>query len=201
MPGAHNISDLNKLKEVLKDKYNLDSTIFFQEENKFICINNASLPLLRSIILPYMEPSMLGIFQFNPVSSNNTSISTIDTGGLTKNNLVPVKMYENTDKLKELIIKDNRNRSGVYCWVNKENGNSYVGSSQNLEKRFTQYFNYNHISYPKRNLRIYKALLKYGYSGFRLEILEYCYPEILLEREQFYFDTCNPEYNILKVAI
>ena len=78
---------------------------------------------------------MLGIFQFNPVSSNNTSISTIDTGGLTKNNLVPVKMYENTDKLKELIIKDNRNRSGVYCWVNKENGNSYVGSSQNLEKR------------------------------------------------------------------
>ena len=30
-----NISDLNKLTEVLKDKYNLDSTILFLKENKF----------------------------------------------------------------------------------------------------------------------------------------------------------------------
>jgi group I intron endonuclease len=47
---------------------------------------------------------------------------------------------------------------------------------------------------------IYKALLKYGYAAFRLEILEYCSPEVLLQREQYYFDTFNPEYNILKVA-
>jgi len=47
---------------------------------------------------------------------------------------------------------------------------------------------------------IYKALLKYGYAAFRLEILEYCSPEVLLQREQYYFDTLNPEYNILKVA-
>ncbi len=47
---------------------------------------------------------------------------------------------------------------------------------------------------------IYKALLKYGYAGFRLEILEYCSPEVLLKREQFYFDTFSPDYNILKVA-
>lgn len=47
---------------------------------------------------------------------------------------------------------------------------------------------------------IYKALLKYGYAGFRLEILEYCSPEVLLQREQFYFDLFNPEFNILKVA-
>jgi group I intron endonuclease len=72
--------------------------------------------------------------------------------------------------------------------VNLDSGKSYIGSAKNLSTRFKQYFNYNHISYPKRNLRIYKALLKYGYSGFRLEILEYCYLEILLEREQFYFD-------------
>lgn len=44
---------------------------------------------------------------------------------------------------------------------------------------------------------IYKALLKYGYAGFRLEILEYCSPEILLARQQFFLDYYNPEYNIL----
>lgn len=133
---------------------------------------------------------------YNSVSSTYICKRTI----FTSSSLEPVKVYLNPDKEKELIIRDNKDRAGVYRWVNLDSGKSYIGSSSNLSTRFKQYFNYNHISYPKRNLRIYKALLKYGYSGFRLEILEYCYLEILLEREQFYFDTWNPEYNILKVA-
>lgn len=64
----------------------------------------------------------------------------------------------------------------------------------------SQYYNYNHISDTKHNMTIYKALLRYGYAGFRLEILEYCTLEELIEREQFYIDICKPEYNILKVA-
>lgn len=44
------------------------------------------------------------------------------------------------------------------------------------------------------------ALLKYGYAEFRLEILEYCPSSIVLDREQFYIDKLNPEYNILKIA-
>lgn len=47
---------------------------------------------------------------------------------------------------------------------------------------------------------IYKALLKYGHSSFKLDILEYCSPNVLIEREQHYFDQLKPEYNILKVA-
>lgn len=47
---------------------------------------------------------------------------------------------------------------------------------------------------------IYKALLRYGYAAFRLEILEFCTQEELMEREQFYIDKYKPEYNILKVA-
>lgn len=47
---------------------------------------------------------------------------------------------------------------------------------------------------------IARALLKYGYSNFRLEILEYCDPTICLEREQYYLNTLNPEFNILKIA-
>jgi group I intron endonuclease len=44
------------------------------------------------------------------------------------------------------------------------------------------------------------ALLKYGYSNFRLEILEYCEKKETVSREQHYFDLFKPEYNILKVA-
>ena len=81
-----------------------------------------------------------------------------------------------------------------------ESGKSYVGSAKNLSIRFKQYFNYNHLTAPKRNMTIYKALLKYGYGGFRLEVLEYCDLKVLLKREQFYMDKFNPEYNILKFA-
>ena len=113
---------------------------------------------------------------------------------------VPVRVYPYPDKEKELIVNENKGRTGVYRWVHIESEKSYIGSSIKLNIRFKQYFNFNHISYPKRNLIIYKALLKYGYAGFRLEILEYCSPEVLLKREQFYFDTFSPDYNILKVA-
>jgi hypothetical protein len=33
-----------------------------------------------------------------------------------------------------------------------------------------------------------------------LEIIEYCDPTIIIEREQYYLDNLRPEYNILKVA-
>lgn len=33
-----------------------------------------------------------------------------------------------------------------------------------------------------------------------LEILEYCSVDVLIKRQQYYFDKCKPEYNILKVA-
>ena len=47
---------------------------------------------------------------------------------------------------------------------------------------------------------IHKALLKNGYSNFSLEILEYCSLQNILEREQYYIDNLEPEYNILKLV-
>ena len=47
---------------------------------------------------------------------------------------------------------------------------------------------------------IYKALLAHGLDNFKLEILEYCDCSQLIEREQYYIDLLNPEYNVLKVA-
>jgi hypothetical protein len=47
---------------------------------------------------------------------------------------------------------------------------------------------------------LYRALLKYGYYNFSLDILEYCEPNVKIEREQYYIDLLKPEYNILKKA-
>ncbi len=47
---------------------------------------------------------------------------------------------------------------------------------------------------------INKALLKYGYSNFKLEIFEYCDKADTLKREQYYLDLIKPNYNILKLA-
>lgn len=45
-----------------------------------------------------------------------------------------------------------------------------------------------------------RALLKYGYSNFKLEMLEYCEPANAINREQYYINLLNPEYNILQNA-
>ena len=52
------------------------------------------------------------------------------------------------------------------------------------------------------NSLIYRAILKYGYINFTLEILEYCETnkDMLLQKEQYYMDTLKPEYNIMKQA-
>lgn len=39
---------------------------------------------------------------------------------------------------------------------------------------------------------IYRALLKYGYINFTLEILEYTDISSVVEREQYYSDKLNP---------
>jgi group I intron endonuclease len=49
-------------------------------------------------------------------------------------------------------------------------------------------------------MSISKALIKYGYSNFTLEILEFCDPSNAILREQHYIDILKPEYNILKTA-
>jgi group I intron endonuclease len=118
----------------------------------------------------------------------------------TSSEILAERVYINADQDKELIVNENKGRTGIYRWVHRESGKTYIGSSNKLNLRFKQYFNYNHISYPKRNMPICKALLKYGYAEFSLEILEYCSTDVLLKKEQYYFDKCKPEYNILKIA-
>nr|UEX92781.1 GIY endonuclease [Ophiocordyceps lanpingensis] len=124
-----------------------------------------------------------------------------------------------------MVIKENRNKTGVYYRIHLETARRYVGSSVNLGKLwlairsmrawtpwtpaehppknifffYSSYYNYNHLS--SNNMLICKALSKYGYSAFRLEISELCSLEELLDREQYYINKYKPEFNILKIHL
>lgn len=116
--------------------------------------------------------------------------------------ITPVKSYLNAGIDKKRIYDENKNKVGIYCWTNLTNNNCYVGSSSDLRKRLSWYFRFNHLNKLAESSvsLICRALLKYGYSKFRLDILEYCDANLLIDREQYYIDLLKPKYNILLVA-
>ena len=85
--------------------------------------------------------------------------------------------------------------------TNKVNGKSYIGSSVDLGRRFSNYFSPKHLQnvLGRSESLIYRALLKYSYSNFKLEV-EYCKPEECLAKEQECLDRLEHEYNILPTA-
>lgn len=61
----------------------------------------------------------------------------------------------------------------IYCYKNKLNGHTYVGQTNNIERRhkehMTRAFNEKHIEY---NSLFHKKIRQYGIDNFTLEILE-----------------------------
>jgi len=118
--------------------------------------------------------------------------------------VVPARVYENADIQKAEIRKENKGKAGIYRWVNLKNGKCYVGSGADLSKRLALYYSDTTLrtSLKKYKSAIYSSMLKYGPSGFRLEILEYCekVKAVILSREQYYIDLLKPLYNLLQTA-
>jgi hypothetical protein len=110
----------------------------------------------------------------------------------------PIIIYINADTDKLNLFADNRGKVGVYRWINKISGNTYVGSSINISVRMYTYFSLRSLA--KSNRPIDRALLKHGFSNFSLEILEYCNEDNVLKREQYFIDLLKPEYNIVQTA-
>ena len=131
------------------------------------------------------------------VKSNNKYTCSYST--MSSSNNKSIKFYEDAYSMKKSIIKDNKNKSGIYKWTNKISNDVYIGQSIDLSKRFIRYFNLSYLK-NRETLVISRALIKYGYNNFSLEILEYCDIADLTEREQYYLDTLKPRYNTLKIA-
>lgn len=79
---------------------------------------------------------------------------------------------------------------GIYAIENKQNGKLYIGSSVNIENRFSS-----HLSKLRNgkhdNDYLQKAWNKYGEAYFDFVILELSNTDELLFREQFWIDLLN----------
>ena len=114
-------------------------------------------------------------------------------------NLVPLIAYDNFKENRINILKQQKDKSGIYCLINKNNGHSYVGSSINLASRMRNYLNTAFLKSKQNiNMPIVKALLKYNPSNFKLLILEYVDLKTLTLRETYYITYVLPYYNVLK---
>jgi len=145
-------------------------------------------------------------YKFNKVSINYLNKRLYSSNNKPNNSegssIEAIASYYNPLDLRSTIYKENLNKAGIYCWTNLITGKIYIGSSSNLGKRFSGYFSINFLKREtlKTKSMIYFALLKYGHSSFKLEILEYCDSKVLISREQIYLDLLKPEYNILDKA-
>jgi group I intron endonuclease len=102
------------------------------------------------------------------------------------------------------MIRELKDKAGIYIIINKINLNKYVGSAitNNLYQRFNRHMlNFHGSKFLK------KSVLKHGLNNFIFGILEY-YPEALTSKDQnklfeletMYISLLLPEYNILKEA-
>ena len=118
----------------------------------------------------------------NPNNSNNKHI-------LEKlENIQAEVKFIGIKECKTNILLNVKNKAGVYMFFNLINGNTYIGSSVKLDRRFRVHIS----SIGSVNLPLYNALNKYGLNNFAFVILQYCEPEenvcLGLEVSQSYLD-------------
>lgn len=85
--------------------------------------------------------------------------------------------------------------SGIYRILNKINGNCYIGSSLNVEKRYKH-----HLSTLRHNSSrcsiLQKAFNKYGEDNFEFQVILCCKPEYRLYYEQQLIRELNSQYDV-----
>ena len=73
---------------------------------------------------------------------------------------------------------------GIYKITKKENGKSYIGQSNDIERRIKEH-------QYKRDIPIELAIQKYGVNAFEYEIIEECSLDKLDEREMYWINYYN----------
>jgi len=92
----------------------------------------------------------------------------------------------------------NKDEFVIYQITNIINSKIYLGSAKYFAGRKGNHY-YKLRNNKHHNKHLQNSYNKYG-DVFKFEIIEYCSSENLVEREQYYIDTLNPDYNILKEA-
>ena len=83
---------------------------------------------------------------------------------------------------------------GIYKITKKSNGKSYIGQSNNIERRFIEH----QTKGKSSRIPVDVAIEKYGKDAFNYEIIEECTLDELNEKEKYwisYYNTLNNGYN------
>lgn len=93
---------------------------------------------------------------------------------------------------------------GIYKIVNKINGKYYLGSSEDIKKRWKSHL-YDLRHNRHHSIHLQRAWNKYGEENFTFNIVEKVATKMLLEKEQYHLDTYTPwndkvGYNMSKSA-
>ena len=93
---------------------------------------------------------------------------------------------------------------GIYKITNKTTNRFYIGSSNNIERRWKTHSR-NLKAGNHHNLHLQRSWLKYGETDFEFEVVEKTTPEQLVSRENYYLVVLQPfwrsgGYNIGKTA-
>jgi len=154
---------------------------------------------LNSLVASNNNPLLNIDLKFNIRTYSTSNLPTLKEKQDNTENLVPLIAYDNFKENRVNIFKEQKDKSGIYCLINKNNGHSYVGSSINLASRMRNYLNTAFLKSKQNiNMPIVKALLKYNPSNFKLLILEHVDLKTLTLRETYYITYVLPYYNVLK---
>ena len=81
---------------------------------------------------------------------------------------------------------------GIYMLTNSITGERYIGASKDIRKRI---WGHKKDAKANRKLKISKAIAKYGFDNFKVEVLEVCSVDELDEKEVAWIANLKPEYN------
>lgn len=84
--------------------------------------------------------------------------------------------------------------TGVYKITNLQTGDSYIGSSKNVKRRWMDHKKPCERTKQPNN-KLYKDMQKYGLDNFKFELIEETTEDQRKSREQYYIQTMMPTYN------
>lgn len=150
------------------------------------------------------------------IKINNTIVYDMEAiywFSLNKNGFIIPTSHVSHESQYQNYLKELKNRPGIYIYQYLLDKNIiYIGSSINVVKRLVQH-RYSSNKGIKSCPKFYYYVNEYGWSNFRVGILEYMdlskdqsrtikviLRRSLLEREQFYFDILKPTLNVKRAV-
>ena len=104
-----------------------------------------------------------------------------------------------SNESKQKYFSEKQKGGVIYKITNIIDGKFYIGSTNNLIKRY--YTHVNHIRTGKNScVKLIRAVNKHGEDNFKFEIVCECSTEEILKTEQEYINNLKPHYNVAKIA-